>query len=676
MGALEIRRASENLKPIGSFRMPELDTGASKAFTAQANAAKAAADAARVVGSATIHGIMDRGRIVSRTLGHLGEIAMDVFNRENERVADEKFVEKSGWWDLEMNGDGTAEHPGRFNQPVDDVKEWLKGIKDANREADERIMKDMSAAQREIYRRKIARTELSWQGRIGQHAAKVTLGNQVAKAKEASDVCLYKAAESFTGGNPIERDAAIMEAFEAYGHFLDAQAIPKEQQEVAMRPYAVQLISSGLDARIRNLRAQTANCDDAGAVSADWKDQIKAWEEAGFVPDNAQLKAYIGKDGLTEAETTMLRDKLEEAHVKAVRQAEYLYNRKRSELAISYNDKEFELGKVDKSTWVDTYRQWGDDKNLNHYLPEFAKRYRERAKSLVDVELMNTALGVDTPDGKPRRIWTEEKGKDGKKTASCLYPPGSLQYERAKEIQRKADDLLEKKRERDRSDYVDAFFKAISTYAYDRSPAGFYDQAIVALKNGHIDGSDYRKLVKTFETHWLKGDENGYSHRHETARKMLDAAKKTFGEGFVAQFSEDKTGQHGEFVVDPKAARADVEYKRGGRWYWPLGGIIPSYIPAEKQTIGADDMKDVMDNMLMLSRYDGMQVDFDAYGNKLKDGETRTLDAAHDFELRCQRLMDRKAVLSAKDELLRDGTYIKSVRDAFLARQRALGGTN
>ena len=470
MGALEIRRASENLKPIGSFRMPELDTGASKAFTAQANAAKAAADAARVVGSATIHGIMDRGRIVSRTLGHLGEIAMEVFNRENERVADEKFVEKSGWWDLEMNGDGTAEHPGRFNQPVDDVKEWLKGIKDANREADERIMKDMSAAQREIYRRKIARTELSWQGRIGQHAAKVTLGNQVAKAKEASDVCLYKAAESFTGGNPIERDAAIMEAFEAYGHFLDAQAIPKEQQELAMRPYAVQLVSSGLDARIRNLHARTADCDDAGAVSADWTDQIKAFEAAGFVPDNAQLKAYIGKDGLTEAETTMLRDKLEEAHVKAVRQAEALYKRNASEVGSKYDQAEAECAKnLSMDDYIGNLEAWAKDPALAKYDPARAQRYLQYADAIREADRINReANGVLKESGAAaqlvdpnvfRDLPSEKRLKEDLLDGLTRLTVARVDGTTASEVSRMQFDLMQKYQIATRVGLVDAAFK-------------------------------------------------------------------------------------------------------------------------------------------------------------------------------------------------------------------------
>ena len=78
MGALEIRMSSQNLKPLGNFRMPELDTGAAKMWDAQARAAERAAAAARTAGMAEVEGISRRGRIVADTLGHLGKRSVEI----------------------------------------------------------------------------------------------------------------------------------------------------------------------------------------------------------------------------------------------------------------------------------------------------------------------------------------------------------------------------------------------------------------------------------------------------------------------------------------------------------------------------------------------------------------------------------------------------------------------
>ena len=331
MGMLEIRRSSAQVKPLGDFKMPELRTGAAEAWSAHARAAQSAASAAREAGMAAVRGISERGQIVAdafgsvgETVGKLGKLAQEIIVRENRREAQTAINEMELWRTLEMNGDGTEEHPGRFHETIEDARTWLDSVSHDTGEKLSSVRERLSPGAQRFFDEVYSRDDLLWQKRIAEHASKVTLQNEVAASDGMVALRLKQASVVF--GDPSERDEAINKYFAEVESNLDTKFVPAESRAALRRQAAFNLVSSAEKATIEKWQADTADCSDPAAVASDWDEAIakaKATDGKSLL-DNAALKSAIGDDGLTEREQTLLLSRLEDGKAKAVSRASQL----------------------------------------------------------------------------------------------------------------------------------------------------------------------------------------------------------------------------------------------------------------------------------------------------------------------------------------------------------------
>lgn len=317
MGQLEIRRSSAQLNSLGQFRMPELDNGSGRVFEAQANAAKAAADAAGVKGRAAIAGITRRGQVVNETLQHLGRLAVDLFDRENERVATNAFIENEKERNLFMTGDGTPENPGMMNRPFDNAATWLGQLKEENERRLASRTKGMNAAQRRIFMDKVNAREVEWQKRIGEHAAAQTMKNEVATA--ANDVTQAKDHAIAAFSDPTFRDKAIREFYDAKAHELDVRLVPEGARKAEMRKATEDLLLTLARQKFTEWGNETYDNGDPSEVERLWNERGKILESLnGKVPTNELIRQHLGSDTLDEARRELLTKKFNEARTAAI----------------------------------------------------------------------------------------------------------------------------------------------------------------------------------------------------------------------------------------------------------------------------------------------------------------------------------------------------------------------
>ena len=314
MGALEIRMSSQNLKPLGSFRMPELDTGAARMWDAQARAAQAAAQAIHTAGMAKVDGIARRGQIVANTLGNLGKLAMDLYNRENERVADEAYLELKRQTQAELYGDENGK-VGRFNEKPDDMMKWMQDLRQWNDTTVENLSKDMSSAQRRLFTRKIADQQLGLQTSAAQHAARYTQERERTTARAISADAMQTAALQF--GNPELRDPAIAKYIAAKEREFEVNGVPETARKPLMRTAMRDLLTKGWDNQIVTWSAASAANGDPKAVEAEWKAHREAAKNANYSLVCPSMKAYM-PDGLTDAEKAMYEKRIDAAAKQAV----------------------------------------------------------------------------------------------------------------------------------------------------------------------------------------------------------------------------------------------------------------------------------------------------------------------------------------------------------------------
>ena len=354
MGALEIRRSSANLQQLGNIAKPVLNTGASEVFEAQAREAKAAGEAARVRGHAAIEGIMRRGQIVNNTMRHLAGIAEEIMNRENQRQVDLAIVEKEEWQNTFMNGDGTEQNVGKFNETINNTEEWLKSINDANKQKDEEIGARLNAAQRGMFERRVAADNMKWNARVGAHAAKVTLQNQVVAAEGLEAMRLKEASFAAVNPDPVERDKAIADYYDSVISTLDAKFVPEAQREAMIRKKSFELISATEKVAIDKWTAETADEEDRTVVEKRWGEIIDMVEKDESVFSNEQIRKGIGSDGLTKAEKELLVDRLKKARRTAANTADALFRQRKYQSHQDARDAEIQQ----MQTW-DTMAQSG-----------------------------------------------------------------------------------------------------------------------------------------------------------------------------------------------------------------------------------------------------------------------------------------------------------------------------
>ena len=273
MGMLEIRRSSARLDSLGSFRMPELDNGSARAFAAQAEAAKSAAAAARVAGQATVEGISRRGQIVARTLHDLGKMAVELANRENERIATDAVLASENDRNRYMTGDGTPENPGQFNVRAGKdgewhAEEWLSDIKKAAERRRETFTKNLNGPQRRMYDAMVAKRDVDWNARIFAHAAKVTMEAEAATAIAALSQAKEDAISKFS--NPAMRDRAIEEMYEAKGRELDVRQVPEGLRAAEYKALTEDYLVNLAKTKFAAWQNETFDNADPDAVSAAW----------------------------------------------------------------------------------------------------------------------------------------------------------------------------------------------------------------------------------------------------------------------------------------------------------------------------------------------------------------------------------------------------------------------
>lgn len=324
MGTLEIRPASERLRDLGQFRMPELDTGAARFHEAQARASLSAANAAATAGRAAVHGIASRGQVVARTLGTLGRLALDFAEQEDSRIATDAVLAKRRERNLYMYGDGTDGNPGQFNLPFDRAEDWIKGLKSENDRMDAAHTKDMNARQRRLYREAMARDEVEWQLRIGSHAARRSLqmetASAVAATAEARDEAVMKFQEA-----PF-RDAAIKAFYDAKEHEMDVRGLSQGERQLERKAATEDFLSN---LATRSFEKWEAEIRADGALRADPEAVERAWTEkgeelyagGGKVPTNPLVRAALGSDALDEAHRTLLARRFDDARRRSVAEA-------------------------------------------------------------------------------------------------------------------------------------------------------------------------------------------------------------------------------------------------------------------------------------------------------------------------------------------------------------------
>lgn len=324
MGTLEIRPASERLRDLGQFRMPELDTGAARFHEAQARASLSAANAAATAGRAAVHGIASRGQVVARTLGTLGRLALDFAEQEDSRIATDAVLAKRRERNLYMYGDGTDGNPGQFNLPFDRAEDWIKGLKAENDRMDAAHTKDMNARQRRLYREAMARDEVEWQLRIGSHAARRSLQMETATAVAATAQARDEAVMKFPEA-PF-RDAAIKAFYDAKEHEMDVRGLSQGERRLerkaATEDFLSNLATRSFERWEAEIRADGGLRADPEAVERAWTEKGKElYAGGGKVPTNPLVRAALGSDALDEAHRTLLARRFDDARRRSVAEA-------------------------------------------------------------------------------------------------------------------------------------------------------------------------------------------------------------------------------------------------------------------------------------------------------------------------------------------------------------------
>ena len=491
MGTLEIRQSSASVRPLGSFRMPELDNGASSGFEAQARAAQAAANAARVAGEATVHGIARRGQIVANTLEGLGKLALEFADRENQRVATNAILAKRQDRNRYMYGDGTAENPGQFNAQFDDARVWLDGLREENVRMDEHYEKDLNSAQRRIYREAMAKDEVEWQLRIGSHAAKRTLRAQTDTAVAVAANAKDEAIRNFT--DPAFRDAKVHEYFAALEREYDVRSLSEGERALERKNAAEDFCTTLATRTFQKWAEKTSGNADPEAVKAEWEKMRKTLLDLdGEVPANREIRDALGSDALDEAHRTLLARRFEEARDRAVSASQTLKSQNQRKVQDDLVMREQSLFKEPPPEDEDgivggmtskamSYAKFADEaeaaglgrvalsyRRTADALREGAKDYRRtaaRERQAENAALQKTVYettaadfdlgGYYRDDGRGGLEWVEENAWERQERAAALYKGGKVNY-----VQFNA--LMAKTRPE-----VDDTFKAVRNHVLD-----------------------------------------------------------------------------------------------------------------------------------------------------------------------------------------------------------------
>nr|DAH80685.1 MAG TPA: hypothetical protein [Caudoviricetes sp.] len=282
MGVLEIRMLQERLGNIGGI------------------AARAAEDrtaAARIRAQAD-------GEKVKSLLGGLSavqkgfEIVQDARLRTEEadrrRRKDNYLADLQNEFNSWMNGDGSAENPGKWNENPQDVGGWTREVREKYAEISDAARKRYNLSDREFetVSRSADAFRNQWFGRVSSRAAETMRRND-----QAAATALVKADEitlSYGDGSPeLHRQYAdhINAKCDAYG------VTDPEQRKLIFREAGLKLCQTGVRNYIRDTdeRASAPGADGAKV----WDEAVKALESgdgSSLLPPNATFRTPDGKN--------------------------------------------------------------------------------------------------------------------------------------------------------------------------------------------------------------------------------------------------------------------------------------------------------------------------------------------------------------------------------------------
>ena len=580
MGTLEIRQSSASVRPLGSFRMPELDNGASSGFEAQARAAQAAANAARVAGEATVRGIARRGQIVANTLEGLGKLALEFADRENQRVATNAILAKRQDRNRYMYGDGTAENPGQFNAQFDDARAWLDGLREENVRMDEHYEKDLNSAQRRLYREAMAKDEVEWQLRIGSHAAKRTLRAQTDTAVAVAANAKDEAIRNFT--DPAFRDAKVHEYFAALEREYDVRSLSEGERALERKNAAEDFCTTLATRTFQKWAEKTSGNADPEAVKAEWEKMRKTLLDLdGEVPANREIRDALGSDALDEAHRTLLARRFEEARDRAVSASQTLKSQNQRKVQDDLVMREQGLFKEPPPEDEDgivggmtskamSYAKFADEaeaaglgrvalsyRRTADALREGAKDYRRtaaRERQAENAALQKTVYettasdfdlgGYYRDDGRGGLEWVEENAWERQERAAALYKGGKINY-----VQFNA--LMAKTRPE-----VDETFKAVRNHVLDTLTKLVPNAIRYNSRSQGFEVSPTAKVRGSTKTQYKWASKSG--SEYVTYAQIVKAMNLTMLQVRQGKLSPDKANE----VFDRYAAEAIRDQRR------------------------------------------------------------------------------------------------------------------
>lgn len=668
MGKLEIRRAKERLDNLGSFRMPELDNGSAKAFAAISDTARSAANAAGIRGRAAMEGISRRGQIVARTLGDLGRMAVELANRENERIATNAVLASENDRNRYMTGDGTPEYPGQLNirQGKDGewhADEWLNDIKEAAEKRREQFTKDLNGPQKRLYDEMVAKRDVAWNARIFAHAAKTTLDAEIATATAA----VAQAKEKAIGDFDVlaARNGSINEMYEAKERELDVRQVPESLRAAEMKALTEDFLVNFAKTKFTEWENATFDNADPEAVADAWDEKSEQLDAiGGKVIDNETVRRYLGSDSLDDARRELLTEKFNEARSSAIGRAYALQRQEerngladielKSREAIASGERasiETALGELRDQAKALAGNEKTKGSRIHVAALEEANRLDKAADELAQFELMNDLVNGEK--------MTQEDGKtpicQGDPRKKRLFPAVKAAYDARQE--REFTQAFKAAHDQNRL----VARQAMLEYAAAGNPQGYLNWLSTQVVDKKLSVNDFTTLRNEFQNGWMQGFKgNGMQlpKQMQIASKMLETLKDKLGVDYAASVKRSPSGEiqldkYGLLQTDEKAEeQPEIKYSRDtGGWFNSTERISP------------EDIQSLMNASLSIAMLDGSEVPFDPVtGDRLPEGKLHRVDAVNDFSAFVDHLKDEKKVLGAARELANRAAYMNNVR--------------
>ena len=690
MGMLEIRRASAQLNSLGQFRMPELDNGSARAFAAQAEAAKTAAAAARAAGAATVEGISRRGQIVARTLGDLGKMAVELANRENERIATNKVLESENDRNLYMVGNGTPEHPGQFNirKGKDGewhAEEWLREIKKAAERRREKFTENLNGPQRRMYDEMVAKRDVAWNARILAHAAKMTLDSQIATATAA----LGEAKKNAIGDWDVlpVRDASIDAMYEAKEDEMEVRQVPESLRAAEMKALTEDYLVNFAEAKFTAWKNETFDNADPDAVAAAWDAKGKALGALdGMVIGNESVRKHLGSDKLDETRRELLTKKFNEARTAAIGRSYALWreNERKDLEDISIKSREARAS-GDLETVETALAKMSEKADLQK------KGTRVHVAAVEEVTRLNAAA-----DALARSQEWDAILNAAASGTEYMPPKGSRMEKFHKQMKASFDRqwqayvaegmLAEAAAVQEARKSNEAGLRAAMLVAAAVDPGGFSARLAEAAEKGHVTLDQYRRLRDEFRDVWTK------EGMPQKGAALVDILKREFYPNASYDLNDrlavnPKTGRF-EYAKDPETKKpfAGEAVELPGYRFETIESTVNPFLmndftplapqkwtDRKSEALTSDEQLKMLDWAMELARHDGEWISTDPQTGAKLD-KPRKLDATAEFQDACVRIKNVKRAESVQEMLQMRAEAMLSLRAGFAQADDAVTG--